>query len=57
MKIIKVRDCFNCPYSDVSHEEYLCTEDFYESINRYIENPFTIPPFCPLEDAKEATDE
>jgi hypothetical protein len=53
MKIIKVRDCFNCPYSDVSHEEYLCTEDFYESINRYIENPFTIPPFCPLEDAKE----
>ena len=52
MKIIRIDTCFNCPYSDVSHEQYLCTEDFDERDNRKIDDPFTIPSFCPLPDAE-----
>jgi hypothetical protein len=55
MKIIKVDSCFGCPYSDVSHGKYICTEDFDERDNRHIDDPFTIPLFCPLPD-KEAQD-
>jgi hypothetical protein len=53
LKIIEIDACFNCPYADVFHEQYLCAEDFDERDNRNINDPFTIPLFCPLPDKEE----
>ena len=54
MKIIRVEKCKECPYHfwQIYYREHVCTK-----INAYTTvNGDTIPPDCPLEDAKEADD-